>query len=223
MSSSLRSRASISKQRGAEMSSRLIPPKPGAIARTAATISSTSRGGEADRKGVDSAELLEQHRLALHHRQRRLRPDVAEAEHRGAVGHDRHHVSLRGQRPDLVRIVGDRAADSCDPWGVGHREVVARLDRDLGDDLDLAAGVQQEGPVGEMDDLDALDSADRRDYSIELCCVGREDGDVADLRRAFDAHEVDRTERAACLGDRSREAGEGSGQVGKPHANGRAE
>ncbi len=36
------SRSSISKQRGAEMSSRLIPPNTGAIAFTIATISSTS-------------------------------------------------------------------------------------------------------------------------------------------------------------------------------------
>ena len=42
MSSSAWSRDSISKHRGAEMSSRLIPPKPGAIALTTATISSTS-------------------------------------------------------------------------------------------------------------------------------------------------------------------------------------
>ena len=42
MSSSARRRSSISKQRGAEMSSRLIPPKPGAIAFTIATISSGS-------------------------------------------------------------------------------------------------------------------------------------------------------------------------------------
>ena len=42
MSSSLRSRSSISKQRGAEMSSRLMPPNVGAIALQNATISSTS-------------------------------------------------------------------------------------------------------------------------------------------------------------------------------------
>ena len=42
MSSSARSRRSISKQRGAEMSSRLMPPNPGAIARTTDTISSVS-------------------------------------------------------------------------------------------------------------------------------------------------------------------------------------
>ena len=42
MSSSSRSRRSISKQRGAEMSSRLMPPNVGAAALTNATISSTS-------------------------------------------------------------------------------------------------------------------------------------------------------------------------------------
>ena len=42
MSSSSRSRASISKHRGAEMSSRLIPPYTGAIARTISTIWSAS-------------------------------------------------------------------------------------------------------------------------------------------------------------------------------------
>src|SRR5438270_898223 len=43
MSRSALSRSSISKQRGAEMSSRLMPPKVGAIASTASTISSGSR------------------------------------------------------------------------------------------------------------------------------------------------------------------------------------
>jgi hypothetical protein len=42
MSRSARRRSSISKQRGAEMSSRLMPPKVGAIARTMETISSVS-------------------------------------------------------------------------------------------------------------------------------------------------------------------------------------
>jgi hypothetical protein len=40
---------------------------------------------EADREGVHAAELLQQHRLALHHRHRGARADVTEAQHRGAV------------------------------------------------------------------------------------------------------------------------------------------
>ena len=85
MSSSSRSRRSISKQRGAEMSSRLMPPKPGAIALTRAHDLVDVLRREAEREGVDAAELLEQHRLALHHGHGGLGADVAEAEHGGAV------------------------------------------------------------------------------------------------------------------------------------------
>ena len=52
---------------------------------------------QADRHRVDAAELLEQHRLALHHRQRRGRADVTETEHGGAVGDDGDDVRLPGQ------------------------------------------------------------------------------------------------------------------------------
>ena len=79
MSSDSRSRRSISKQRGAAMSSRLMPPKPGAIISTALTISSVSWRGQADRPGVDVGEALEQRGLALHHRHRGAGTDVAEA------------------------------------------------------------------------------------------------------------------------------------------------
>ena len=60
---------------------------------------------EAERPGVDAAELLEQQRLALHHRHRRLRADVAEAEHGGAVGDDRDGVLLDRQVPGRVAVV----------------------------------------------------------------------------------------------------------------------
>ena len=59
-------------------------------------------GREADRPGIDGAELLEQHRLALHHRHRRLGPDVAEPEHRRAVAHDGDRVLLDREVPDLA-------------------------------------------------------------------------------------------------------------------------
>ena len=86
-------------------------------------------GVQADRDGVDAAELLEQHGLALHHRHRGGRADVAEAEHGGAVGDDgdgvRHPGVVLGHR----RVVGDRLADPGDARGVGQREVVAAVER----------------------------------------------------------------------------------------------
>ena len=53
---------------------------------------------QADRKGVDASELLEQHRLPLHDRERRLGPDVAEPEHGGPIGDDRDRVLLDRER-----------------------------------------------------------------------------------------------------------------------------
>jgi len=51
-------------------------------------------GRQAEGPGVDPAELLEEDRLALHHGERGLRADVAETEHRGAIGDDRDGVLL---------------------------------------------------------------------------------------------------------------------------------
>ena len=94
MSSSSCRCSSISKQRGAEMSSRLMPPNAGAISLTVAHDLVGVVRVQADRERVDAGELLEQAALALHHRHRRTRSDVAEAEHRGAVGHDGDGVAL---------------------------------------------------------------------------------------------------------------------------------
>ena len=43
-------------------------------------------GGDLDVEDVDVGEALEEDALALHHRLAGERPDVAQAEHRGAVG-----------------------------------------------------------------------------------------------------------------------------------------
>ncbi len=62
-------------------------------------------GGDLDVEHVDAGELLEQDRLAFHHRLRGQRSDIAETEHGGAVGDDGNEVGARGQRG---RFVGDR-------------------------------------------------------------------------------------------------------------------
>ena len=164
MSSASRSRSSISKQRGAEMSSRLMPPKTGRDRRHDRDDLVRVLRGEADRQGVDAAELLEEQRLALHDRQRRLGADVAQAEHGRAVGDDGDRVLLDREVPDLGRVVGDRQADprdarACRP-SRGRRASSAAI---FGVDLDLAAEVQQEGAVGDVVDLDAVEPRARLD------------------------------------------------------------
>ena len=179
MSSSACSRSSISKHRGAEMSSRLMPPNPGAIALTAATISSGSRRVQADRERVDAGELLEEHRLALHHRHGRTRADVAQSEHGRAVGHDGDRVALDRVLKGLVGILLDGRADPGDARRVGHREVVAGLQRALVVLLDLAAHVKHERPVGGVEHARARDCVDRVGEARPVAGVAGVDRDVA--------------------------------------------
>ena len=153
-------RSSISKQRGAEMSSRLMPPKVGAISSTAWTISSASWVARQIGKASTLGELLEQHRLALHHRHRGLGPDVAEAEHGAAVGDDGDRVLLDRVLERLGAVGVDLLADPRDAGRVGHREVVAGLQRVLVALLDLAAAVHLHRAVGVLEDLGAAGGPD---------------------------------------------------------------
>ena len=118
--------------------------------------------GEADREGVDAAELLEQHRFSLHDRQSRLGPDVAEPEHRGPIGDDGNRVLLDREGPHLRGIRGDCTRDSGDAGRVRHRQVVTSLEWCAWRDLELASEVKQEGPVGHVLDLEPFHSRTRR-------------------------------------------------------------
>ena len=67
-----------------------------------------------DVEHVDAGELLEQHRLAFHHRLGGERADVAQAQHRGAVGDHADQVAARGvaaaPSPDRATISSQAAA-----------------------------------------------------------------------------------------------------------------
>jgi len=130
-------------------------------------------GRETDGPCVDTGELLEEDRLAFHHGQGRLRADVAEPEHGGAVGDDRDRVGLAREAPDQFGIVGDCAAGARDTRGVRHREVIRRLERHPGGDLELSAAMEPQGAVGDVFDFDSVLRAHRR----------RDPGDCAPRRR----------------------------------------
>ncbi len=158
-------------------------------------------GVEADRKRVDVGELLEQHRLAFHHRQRAERPDVAETEHGGAVGDDRDRVALDGQLEGLARIRGDRHRNARDARRVDSRKVLAVFHGDLRIDANLAADVREERRVVCEDDARAVD---RFDGAAQI--VGdevRRDADrhVADDAALRDRVHVDRADRPAGIAD----------------------
>jgi hypothetical protein len=82
-----------------------------------------------DVEGVDPGELLEQNRLALHHRLGRERADRAQAEDGGAVGDHRDEVAARGQRRGLGGVSGDRQRSGSDTGRVGEREIALRRER----------------------------------------------------------------------------------------------
>ena len=78
-----------------------------------------------------------------------------------AVGDDRDVVALDRVPEGQLGVLVDRLADARDARRVGHREVVAGLQRMLVELGDLAAVVQLERAVGPVEQLDALDAVRR--------------------------------------------------------------
>ena len=111
-------------------------------------------------KRIDAGELLEQHRLPFHHRQRGGWSNVAEPEHRGSVSYDGNCVLLDRQREGFIGIFVNRVADASNARRVGHREIRARLQRHLRNDFDLAAEVHQKSRIRNLQQLDAVDVFD---------------------------------------------------------------
>ena len=99
-----------------------------------------------DVEHVDVGELLEQHRLAFHHRFGRERADGAEPEHRGAVGDDADQVAARGVTQRRERIGRDLFAGDRDAGRIRQRQVVlvgellARNDREFSGGGELVVG-----------------------------------------------------------------------------------
>ena len=104
-------------------------------------------GRDLDVEHVDPGKLLEQDRLAFHHRLRRQRPDIAEAEHGGAVRHHSHEIGAARQRRRFLRIGGDRFAGGGNTRRIGKREVALIAER-LGR-LDLELSGFRQAVIGE--------------------------------------------------------------------------
>ena len=141
------SRCSISKQRGAEMSSRLMPPKLGASRTTVSTISSVSVVSRQIGTASTPPNCLNSTALPSITGIAAAGPMSPRPEHRGAVGDDGDGVGDPGVVVDEVGLRGDRLADAGDAGRVGEREVVAVLERHGASDLHLAAHVQGEDRV----------------------------------------------------------------------------
>ncbi|MGC0373773.1 hypothetical protein RKD28_001289 [Streptomyces sp. SAI-229] len=178
MSRASRSRASISKQRGGGDVLEVDAGEAGGDGLDDLDDRVGVLGVQAQRPGVDAGEPLEQGRLALHDRQRGLRADVAQAQHRGAVRHDRNGVALDGQAAGVLGVLRDRHAHPGHPGRVDHGQVVTVADGVLRRHLDLAAEVHQERTVGDLAQGDALDAPQLLDDLVGVRGGGGRDGDV---------------------------------------------
>ena len=76
-----------------------------------------------DVEDVDAGEFLEEAGLALHHRLGRQRADVAQAEHRRAVGDDADQVAAGSQRRRHAGIGDDGIAGRRHAGRIGQRQV----------------------------------------------------------------------------------------------------
>ena len=144
MSSRSCRRRSTSKQRGAEMSSRLMPPKPGASRTTVSTSSSTSVQSRQTGTASTPPNCLNSTALPSITGSAASGPMSPRPEDGGAVGDHRDGVRLPGVVHRELRTLGDGGADLCDTRRVGQGQVGAVAQRDRRAHLHLAAAVQVE-------------------------------------------------------------------------------
>ena len=77
-----------------------------------------------DRNGVHVAEAFVEGALPFHDGEGRGGADVAQAEHAGAVGNDRHHIASPSEVEGEVFLFLDRKARRGNARGINHGEVV---------------------------------------------------------------------------------------------------
>ena len=177
MSSCSRNRRSISKQRGAEMSSKLIPAKPGATALTTVMISSTSWVSRHNGQASMSPNRLNSAAL----------PSITGSAASGPMLPKPSTADPSVTTATLLRFTVSRRASSgffamarqtrATP-GVDHRQVVPIVDWVLGVHLDLAAQVHQERAVRHLPDHHPLDLLHRLHQLVCVLGVPGRTGDV---------------------------------------------
>ncbi|CUI72341.1 Uncharacterised protein [Achromobacter xylosoxidans] len=93
-----------------------------------------------DVEHVQPGEFLEQHRLAFHHRLGGQGTDIAQAQHRGAVGDHAHQVAAAGVAEHIGRVRHDFLAGRRHPGRVRQGQVTLVDERLGGHDGDLSRG-----------------------------------------------------------------------------------
>src|SRR5215210_2553232 len=174
-------------------------------------------GIQADGERVHVGELLEEHRLPLHNRHRRPRPDVAEPQNGRTVRDDRHRVPLDREVEGAFGVFGDGAADPRYARRVRHREVVAGAYFHLRAHFDLAAEVHQERPVGDVDDAGLGHRVHGVDDAVPVVRVPGVYGDVAGAALLPHPHDVHGADQPPGPADRRQDPAQSPRPVRKLH------
>ena len=120
------------------MSSRLMPPKVGSSSWQTRITSSGFCGVDFEVEDVDVGEALEQDALAFHDGFAGQRPDVSQAQDRGAVGDDGHQVAAGRVLEGIMRVLLDFQARLGHARGVGQAQIALGLARLGGNDFDFS-------------------------------------------------------------------------------------
>jgi len=110
-------------------------------------------------------------------------------------------------------VLGDRGAHPGDPGGIGPGQVLAVAPRHLRGDLDLAAEVQEERTVGDLEHREAVECPDRGDLS-GVRHVDRVAGQVDHQPAVRGLRYVQRGQGSARRGDDARQVR--GGVAGRP-------
>ncbi len=161
-------------------------------------------GLDAQWKCVNAAELLEQQRLALHHRKRSRSAEISEAEDRRAVADDCDRVALDREIPGVRFVVPDVRRDASHARRVCLRELQLGLQLELGLHADLAAHVQAERLVDNQQHLGTVHITRCFNNALLVHNVGAVDSEIAHPAAAGLFNDVDlahQTARAAQRAD----------------------
>ena len=93
---------------------------------------------ELDVEDIDVGEAFEQDALAFHDRLAGQRADVAQAEHRGPVGHHCDQIAAAGVLECVLRVLLDLQAGYRHARRVGQAQIALGAARLGGSDFDLS-------------------------------------------------------------------------------------
>ena len=223
MSSDARNRRSTSKQRGAAMSSRLMPPKPGAIASTAATIAS----------GSFVARQIGQASMPPNSLKSSALPSITGIAAAGPMSPSPSTALPSVTTATVLRLIVRFQTLSGSAAIASHTRAtpgVYAIERSSRVFTGVFALMWILPPrcirnvrSDTLLDVDARHLARGADDRVGMDTVRGENVDVAHLAAGLDPHEVDRVEQAACVGDRPREVGEAPRPVVEADAHREAE